>query len=108
MINRLFWGKTRKLGENEEARHMVFGADQTTRQARKTKKGAAELLRKDDEARKQGKKIFNDNQRQALLDRAGKAYTTGRRKKEQSPWERRECETEEQYVARLTLIAKRV
>lgn len=85
-------------------RQINLGPDNATKQARKTKKGAADLLEKDDKSiERTGTGIFNPQQREALIQRAGKAYGAAARKSA-DPWRRIKGEPIEEYVARINAL----
>lgn len=75
-------------------RQIVLGDNRASKPVKKTKKGAADLLRMDDK-----RVIFSPEQREVLLNRAGKAYGTPRT--ETSPLVMRKTETETEYVKRI-------
>lgn len=93
----------------------LSGVDHVTKQARKTKKGAAEWLEKDDEMiERTGKGMFNPQQRESMLQRAGAAYKgadakaskkskSGSRKPKNDPsaFNRGKDESLEDYIKRI-------
>jgi len=97
-------------GTKPSARHIVMGGEDkvTSKQCRKTRKGAARLLEQDDERRARGLTLmFNDDQRAGLEARANggssKLYNPDKeqRAKQENVLKQRAGETEDQHVARL-------
>lgn len=92
-----------RRGPVDHGRHIVLGTDWTTRQARKTRKGAAEWLYKcDEQYARTGKHIFNVDQRTALVERANGGSAKLYRPKD--PMERFEDESLQDYVTRLQRV----
>lgn len=97
----------RSIG-GESARDMVLGESQvTSKQARKTKKGAAEMLELDDQKRSEGKGFLSIEQRAIYIKRAGKLYGNKKRTKTADPYEKRKDESTEQYIERLKVLANK-
>lgn len=83
-------------------RQINLGTDNQTPQARKTKKGAAELLALDDKATASGSPLFNPQQREAMIERAGDAYGAGGGgRKPADPLTRRKNEDQDTYIKRV-------
>ena len=92
--NRIKWGPV------PSGRQVNLGTDQATKQARKTRKGAAEWLYKCDRSYiLTGKHIFNVDQRTTLEERANGGSATLYRPL--NPMDRFPEESLEEYVARL-------
>jgi len=89
-----------------ESNHGLLSTSQYTKQAKKTKKGAAEwLIKCDQQFERTGKHIFNADQRTELLKMAGKLYKSNKvkkvsKRKPKDDLERKPNETLEEYVNR--------
>lgn len=87
-------------GPVDSGRQVNLGPTNYTKQARKTRKGAAEWLYKcDEQYARTGQHIFNVDQRTALLERANGGSAKLYRPRD--PMERFEDESIQDYVARL-------
>lgn len=90
--------------DGREGRHIILSNSQATKEVRKTKKGAAELLQQDDERRDYGPgPMFSDEQRELLLARAGKSYVEPKG----DPYDRRDGESIEMYKTRIRRLLAR-
>jgi len=92
--------------QKPQGRHVVMSGSShvTTRTAKKTKKGAADLLKCDDEwaVEHKGKGFLSEEQRSDLMERAGEAYKTkARLKAPDSPFKRSRGESVDEYAERL-------
>ena len=87
-----------------QGRHVVMSGSShvTTRTTKKTKKGCADLLKRDDEWAKEhkGKGFLSEEQRFGLIEFAGQAYKS-KPKAPDSPFKRARRESVEEYTERL-------